>query len=108
MHRVLESYLLRGGSTGGFVGLRSFGLEDGRVEDYEGLHDASLMGIINQRGQGYRSPGWTGPHQRGPKHDAKVAGAHLVILFQLCDPGMRKMEQERMVRLTESLLFIKK
>lgn len=78
-----ESYLLSGGGrrATGFVGLRGFGLEDGRIEDDEGLHDAGLVGVINQRGQGYCGPGRTGTHQGGTEHNTQVTGTHLVVFL---------------------------
>lgn len=82
-------YLLDGGGGGAafFVALGGLGLEDGWIEDDEGLHDASLVGVIDQRGQGYCGAGRTWTHQGRTKHNAQVTGTHLVVFLQLCDPG---------------------
>lgn len=37
-------------------------MEDVRIENDEGLYDASLVGVIDQRRQRYCSAGWTGTH----------------------------------------------
>ncbi|KAK0156242.1 DNA-directed RNA polymerases I, II, and III subunit RPABC1 [Merluccius polli] len=58
-----QKYLL---SDGG-----ALGLEDGGVEDDEGLYDASLVGVVHQRGQGHSGASRPGPHQGRPKHDAQ-------------------------------------
>lgn len=70
-----------GGGAAGFVALRGLGLEDGRIEDDEGLHDASLVGVIDQRGQGYCGAGRSWTHQGRTKHNAQVTGAHLVVFL---------------------------
>ena len=92
---LVEPYLLSGGgsSAAGFVGLRGFGLEDGWIEDDKGLHDAGLVRVINQRGQGYRGPGRTGTHQGGTKHNTQVTGTHLVIVLELCNPDGWRMNK---------------
>jgi len=95
-HLSGELYLLSGGGTraAGYVGRSGFGLEDGRVEDDEGLHDAGLVGVIDQGGQRDRGPGGTGTHQGRTEHDAQVTGTHLVVFLQLGNPERGRTENK--------------
>lgn len=52
----------------------------------EGLHDAGLVGVIDQGGEGHSGLCGPWPEQRGPEHNAEVPGGHLVVLFYLHDP----------------------
>ena len=93
-----QKYLLRGGGGGGGGGP---GLEDGGVEDDEGLDDAGLVGVVHQRGQGHCGAGGARPHQGRPEHDAQVTGTHLVVLLQLRDPGGGRGNQFVFIRLSK-------
>lgn len=65
-------------------------MKDVRIEHDKCLHDASLVGVIDQRRQGYCSASWTGTHQGRTKHNPQVTGTHLVVLLQLYNPDEKK------------------
>lgn len=60
--------------------------EDLFVEDDKRLNNACLVGVVHQWGQGHRGTCGFGPHQRGAKDYAQIAGAHLVLLLQFRHP----------------------
>ncbi|XP_040484244.1 rho GTPase-activating protein 45 [Ursus maritimus] len=62
-------------------------LEDEAIVGDEGLHDAGLVGVVDQGGQGHRGLGGPWPQQCGSEHNAQVPRSHLVVLLHLHDPS---------------------
>lgn len=76
---------MRAGRAGAH-GPSGIGMEDGGIKHNEGLHYASLVRVIHQRGQRDCGPGGSWTHQRGAEHDTQIAGAHFVVVFKLRYP----------------------